>query len=147
MTTQVWTIGFTQTTAESFFDRLRRSGVKRLMDVRLHNTSQLSGFAKSDDLAFFLREIAGIDYVHLPMLAPLDWMLDEYKKNKGDWSVYERRFTDLMASRRIEDELSIDDMDNSCLLCSEAKPHHCHRRLVVEYLNARWGGGLSVRHI
>lgn len=143
----VATIGFTQTTAESFFDRLLGAGVRRVVDVRLHNTSQLAGFAKAEDLAYFLGRIGGIGYEHQPLLAPTDDMLKAYKKEKGDWSVYEGRFMGLLAQRRVEERLRPALLDGACLLCSEAKAHHCHRRLVCEYLNARWGGALSVRHL
>lgn len=146
-TLNVATIGFTKTTASRFFERIKRSGVKRVIDVRLHNTSQLAGFAKADDLAYFLKAICGVDYVHEPMLAPTDDILKAYKRDGGDWTVYERKFTDLMASRRIETQLSPDVFQDVCLLCSEDKPHHCHRRLVCDYLNRKWDGALSVRHL
>jgi uncharacterized protein (DUF488 family) len=142
----VYTIGFTKKNARRFFDLLRDSTTKRLVDVRLNNVSQLAGFAKRDDLKFFLSEICDIDYLHLPLLAPTQEMLDEYKKGGGDWDLYERRFLDLMETRSIEDELSRDVVEESCLLCSEDKPHHCHRRLVVEYLRDRWGG-LAIQHL
>ena len=143
----VSTIGFTQTTAEGFFERLLKAKVRKVIDVRLHNTSQLAGFAKADDLSYFLRKIGGIQYVHQPLLAPTDAMLKAYKKEKGDWSAYERQFLSLMAERRIEERLQPESLDSACLLCSEAKPHHCHRRLVCEYLNDRWGSRLTVRHL
>ncbi len=143
----VATIGFTQTTAENFFGRLRGAGVQKVVDVRLHNTSQLSGFAKADDLAFFLKALAGIQYAHMPLLAPTDEMLNAYKKQKGEWDVYERRFLDLMGERKIEQRLQPEILRDACLLCSEAKPHHCHRRLVCDYLNSKWGGALSVKHL
>ncbi len=141
------TIGFTQTTAKSFFDRLKAAGVRSVIDVRLHNTSQLAGFAKSDDLAYFLQSIGGIGYRHEPLLAPTDQILKAFKKDKGDWRVFETSFNALMTERRIEDRLKPDLFDGGCLLCSEATPHHCHRRLVCEYLNGRWGGALKVRHL
>ena len=143
----VSTIGFTKTTAEGFFERLLESGVKRIIDVRLHNTSQLAGFAKSDDLAYFLKKIGGIEYVHELLLAPTDAMLKAYKKEKGDWDAYEARFMTLMAKRQIENRLKPEMLDGTCLLCSEATPHHCHRRLVCEYLNDKWNGALGVRHL
>lgn len=143
----VSTIGFTQTTAEGFFERLLKSGVNKVVDVRLHNTSQLAGFAKADDLAYFLKKIGGIQYVHQPLLAPTDAMLKAYKKEKGDWGVYEGRFLALMAEREIEKHFTPDVFDGACLLCSEATPHHCHRRLVCEYLDKMWGGSLAVRHL
>jgi uncharacterized protein (DUF488 family) len=143
----VLTIGFTKSNAERFFERLLSSGTKKVVDVRLHNTSQLAGFAKSEDLAYFLRKIGGIQYVHQPLLAPTDTMLKAYKKEKGDWAVYEEKFLGLMAERQIERRLSPEMFNDTCLLCSEDTPHHCHRRLVCDYLNARWGGSLSIRHL
>jgi uncharacterized protein (DUF488 family) len=141
------TIGFTKSTAEYFFDRLVRAGVKKIIDVRLHNTSQLAGFAKSDDLTYFLNKIGGIAYAHEPLLAPTEDMLKAFKKDKGDWAIYRDRFVALMAERRIQDKLYPDQLDGCCLLCSEAVPHHCHRRLVVEYLNERWNNCLSICHL
>jgi|SRR5579884_116559 len=143
----VATIGFTKSNAEHFFERLRKAGVKKLIDVRLHNTSQLAGFAKSDDLAYFLRKIGGIEYVHQPILAPTDSILKAFKKEKGDWDVYQGRFLQLMEERKIEHRLKPEMLEGACLLCSEATPHHCHRRLVCEYLNAKWSGLLNVKHL
>ena len=136
---RICTIGFTNKTAEDFFMRLQLSGVKRVVDVRLNNVSQLAGFSKRDDLRYFLKAILGIDYVHLPILAPTQDMLDGFKKNKGDWKVYEEKFLRLIQDRQIEKQISQDDVDEGCLLCSEDKPHYCHRRLVAEYLRQHWG--------
>jgi uncharacterized protein (DUF488 family) len=143
---KIFTIGFTNKKAEDFFEKLRTAGVKRVVDVRLNNISQLAGFSKKDDLRYFLRAVADIDYVHLPELAPTKEMLEAYKKFKGDWSVYEMEFLELMERRRIEMTLSMDVIDNGCLLCSEDKPHHCHRRLVAEYLQGRWAQ-VAVQHL
>jgi uncharacterized protein (DUF488 family) len=146
-TIDVATIGFTQTSAKDFFERLAKANIKSIIDVRLHNRSQLSGFAKADDLAYFLNIIAGIEYVHEPLLAPTEELFTAYKKRKIDWKSYERDFLELMAQRRIESELEPEEFHRSCLLCSEAKPHYCHRRLICEYLNEKWTRGLSVRHL
>jgi uncharacterized protein (DUF488 family) len=136
---EIYTIGFTQTTAERFFKRLADAGVARLLDVRLNNTSQLAGFAKAKDLPYFLRDLVGATYEHEPLLAPTQKLLDEYKKRKGDWRAYEEQFLSLMASRGIESTLSIDDFRSpTALLCSEASAEHCHRRLVCEYLAGNW---------
>jgi uncharacterized protein (DUF488 family) len=143
----VSTIGFTKTTAEGFFERLLKADVKKVVDVRLYNTSQLAGFAKADDLAYFLKKLGGIEYAHQPLLAPTDALLKAYKKEKGDWRAYEERFLGLMAERRIETEFTPASFDGACLLCSEATPHHCHRRLICDYLNGKWGGTLAVRHL
>ena len=137
---RLFTIGFTQKSAEHFFSLLKESGAKRVVDVRLHNISQLAGFSKRDDLRYFLRAICGMDYIHLPVLAPTSAMLDEYKKGKGGWPQYERKFLSLVRSRRIEDAVDRRILSGSCLLCSEDKPDHCHRRLIAEYLQKQWGG-------
>lgn len=142
----LFTIGFTQTSAASFFGTLQRSGAKRVVDVRLNNVSQLAGFAKRKDLEYFLQEICGMDYVHLPELAPTQDMLDAYKKHKGDWDVYAGRFLALMRQREIERRLDPELIAGSCLLCSEHQPHHCHRRLVAEYLQQHWGD-VAIQHL
>lgn len=143
---KLFTIGFTKKTAEKFFKALRQAKVKRIVDVRLNNVSQLAGFAKRKDLEFFARELCGAEYVHLPELAPTKDMLDAYKKARGSWEEYERRFLDLMRQRRIEETVPRELLDDGCLLCSEDKPHHCHRRLVAEYLRERWGN-VTVEHL
>ncbi|OGQ84900.1 MAG: hypothetical protein A3G40_16350 [Deltaproteobacteria bacterium RIFCSPLOWO2_12_FULL_57_22] len=143
---KIFTIGFTKKSAETFFTRLKSAGVKRLVDVRLNNVSQLSGFAKKDDLRFFTKSICNIDYVHALDLAPTADILDAYKKQKGDWSVYERQFLDLMSKRRIEETTPREMLDGGCLLCSEEKPQYCHRRLVAEYLKEKWGD-VDIEHI
>lgn len=137
---EIYTIGFTKRTAESFFESLKRAEIDRLIDVRLHNSSQLAGFAKQTDLEYFLRKICGADYVHEPLLAPSQELFDAFKKEKGTWQVFERGFFDLMAARRVEDQVSRDLFaGRPVLLCSEATADNCHRRLVVEYLDAKWG--------
>ncbi len=134
---KIFTIGFTKTSAENFFWRLGQSGARKIIDVRLNNVSQLAGFAKRDDLKYFANTICGMEYQHVPKLAPTKDILDAYKKNKGSWEDYELKFLDLMAERKIE-KMHRSALDGACLLCSEDKPHHCHRRLVAEYLKDAW---------
>jgi uncharacterized protein (DUF488 family) len=143
---KIYTIGFTKKSAETFFTKLKTAAVARLVDVRLNNVSQLAGFTKKDDLRYFAKEICDIDYVHLPTLAPTQDILDAYKKQKGDWSVYERKFLDLMKARRIEESTNRATLEGACLLCSEEEPTHCHRRLVAEYLGEKWGD-VIIQHI
>jgi uncharacterized protein (DUF488 family) len=143
---KVFTIGFTKKSAQRFFAMLRESGAKRIFDVRLNNLSQLAGFAKKDDLAYFLKELCGMEYVHLPELAPTQEILDEFKKQKGDWNTYEARFLALMKQRRIEETVSRELITDSCLLCSEDKPQLCHRRLVAEYLKQQ-GDDVDITHL
>lgn len=129
----IFTIGFTKKSAEEFFTRLKQPGLQRLVDVRLNNSSQLAGFAKKSDLEYFLRAICGIEYVHLPELAPTQALLDSYKKKKGEWAHYAEEFLALMRNRKVEETVSRAMLDGGCLLCSEDTPEHCHRRLVAEY--------------
>ncbi|MEW6662093.1 MAG: DUF488 family protein [Bacillota bacterium] len=144
---EVYTIGFAQKAAEEFFGALRRVGIKRLVDVRLNNTSQLAGYTKARDLPFFLRELCGIEYRYEPLLAPSQAILDAYKKEKGSWQEYENQFLALMAQRRVEEKIPQSLLDiPTVLLCSEANANHCHRRLVLEYLQEKWGG-LKIIHL
>jgi uncharacterized protein (DUF488 family) len=145
-TPTVYTIGFTRKHADEFFPLLQQAGVRRVLDIRLNNTSQLAGFTKREDLPYFLRAIANMDYVHLPQLAPSPEIFTAYKKLKGAWPVYEERFLALMAERRVEESVPRALVDGGCLLCSEPTPEHCHRRLVAEYLRGKWGG-LRIVHL
>jgi uncharacterized protein (DUF488 family) len=142
----VFTIGFTQKTAEQFFEKLRAAGVKRIVDVRLNKTSQLAGFSKRDDLRFFAKAILNVDYVEAPLLAPSKELFTKFKTNKGRWEDYQRDFNALLTERRIEDKIDPAILAGGCLLCSEPEPDECHRRLVVEYLQRHWGN-LSVTHL
>jgi len=144
---EVYSIGFTKKTAEQFFGLLKAAGIRRLLDVRLNNVSQLAGFSKRDDLQYFLREVCCAEYRHEPLLAPTKEMLDHYKKHKGTWEEYERRFLALMTDRQIELKLNATDfVTPTVLLCSELAPTHCHRRLVLEYLQQKWPD-LTIRHL
>ena len=144
---EIYTIGFTKTTAEHFFGRLKSARVKRLLDVRLNNSSQLAGFAKAKDLPYFLRELIGAEYEHELLLAPTHDLLDAYKKRKGSWAAYVDGFLGLMAERKVETRLDpLDFRVPTALLCSEATAEHCHRRLVCEYLAMHWPG-VEVTHL
>ena len=136
---KLYTIGFTRKSAANFFGLLRGSGARRLVDVRLRNTSGLAGFAKKNDLAWFLRELCDMDYVHLPRLAPTDALLDGYRKKFITWDEYEPHFNALMERRLIQAAVPQDVIADACLLCSEDTPERCHRRLVAEYLQRHWG--------
>jgi uncharacterized protein (DUF488 family) len=145
-TIHVYTIGFTKKTARYFFETLKKAGVKRIIDVRLNNSSQLAGFTKRDDFEYFLKEIGHIEYVHYPDLAPTKAILDAYKKQKGEWGIYEQQFFQLMKERHAEKIISREVLDQGCLLCSEDTPDHCHRRLVAEYLQDKLGD-IHIEHL
>ncbi len=145
---EIYSIGFTKTTAEGFFTRLSANGVRRLLDVRRNPSSQLSGFAKDRDLPYFLRELVGAEYVYEPLFAPSDEILAAYKR-RGEmpWPEYEARFVALLREREVERRLDRDAfLTPTALLCSEDTPEHCHRRLALEYLAEHWGG-LQITHL
>jgi len=134
----LFTIGFTKKNARGFFTILKDAGVQKIIDVRLSNVSQLAGFAKRDDLEFFLQKLCDCDYQHFPNLAPTKELLSGYKRKEFDWAEYERRFTALLCQRQIEKLIDVEGLGNSCLLCSEVLADQCHRRLVAEYLVAKY---------
>lgn len=134
----VYTIGYTGKSAKMFFESLLKSEIRRIIDIRLHNTSQLAGFTKKSDLPYFLQTICGAEYMHMPILAPTAELLDAYKKHGMDWSLYENGFRQLMLDREVAQRLPKELVDKSCLLCAEKYPIHCHRRLVAEYLRSQW---------
>jgi uncharacterized protein (DUF488 family) len=144
---EVYSIGFTKKSAKQFFDILKKAGIRCLLDVRLNNVSQLAGFAKRDDLEYFLREICQASYIHEPLLAPTQEMLDDYRQRRIPWPEYEKKFLALMAERGVEHRLDPATFaTRTVLLCSEPEPDHCHRRLVLEYLIEKWGN-LDIRHL
>jgi uncharacterized protein (DUF488 family) len=144
---EIYTIGFSKKSAEAFFGALRKVGIRRLIDIRLSNTSQLAGFTKRDDLKFFLKELCSAEYIYEPMLTPTKDLLDSYRKKKITWQDYEKNFLNLMAERKIEEKIDQNLFnDPTVLLCSESKVNHCHRRLVLEYLQDKWGS-LRIEHL
>lgn len=144
--TILFTIGFTKKKAEMFFGKLSDAGVEKLIDIRLNNVSQLAGFAKKNDLIYFLKKICNCDYTHKPLLAPTKEILDGYKKKVIDWSEYEKRFNDLLKERKAHTLVSSSELHMACLLCSEPTPEKCHRRLVAEYLK-NYFENIEIRHL
>ena len=143
---KLFTIGFTQKTAKQFFGLLQRAGVRRVLDTRLNNRSQLAGFSKGEDLGFFLEAIAGIAYRYAPEMAPTQAMLDRYKKGKGSWDEYETEYLRLLEQRTVSQRITEAELADACLLCSEHEPTHCHRRLAAEYLQRHFRG-LEIVHL
>ena len=138
METTLFTIGFTKKTAQDFFTLIKCNDIKCVIDVRLNNVSQLAGFTKKTDLEYFLREICDCGYRHLPILAPTKDILDAYKKKKISWENYTIQYNALLKSRRIENHISLDDLNGSCFLCSELTADNCHRKLAAEYLKDKY---------
>lgn len=144
---KLYTIGFTQTSAEEFFTKIKRSRIKTLIDTRINNSSQLAGFSKSKDLKFFLKELCDVNYIHKLDLAPTKDLLDAYKGKKITWDNYANEFTKLIRKREVEKKIPLELLNSSCLLCSEKSPHHCHRRLVAEYLQEELSTELTIEHL
>lgn len=146
MVVTLFTIGFAGHSAAEFFERLRCAGVRRVLDVRLNNTSQLAGFTKKEDLRYFLRAIGGIDYLHVPEFAPTPELFEAYKKQKGSWAAFAAAFRRLLVERAAQRVLTPAAAHLGCLLCSEKEPQHCHRRLVTEHLERHWPA-VRVEHL
>lgn len=142
----IFTIGFAGKSACEFFTKLKDAGVKRVIDVRLNNVSQLAGFTKKQDIEYFLKEIGRIEYIHKPEFAPTKSILDAYKKKEIDWSEYERQFHELINERQIDNLITREHINNACFLCTESTPEKCHRRLVAEFFQKLWGDVL-IHHL
>lgn len=130
----VFDIGSSGKSAETFFNTLKISGVKKLIDIRLNNTSQLSGFTKKNDFKFFLKEIIDVEYEHILDFAPTKDILDDFKNKKINWQQYEKKYIKLLDDRKIKEKYKDYNFNNCCFLCSEVKNTNCHRRLLKEYL-------------
>ena len=143
---ELFTIGFAGKSAEEFFTSLVKNGVRKVIDVRLNNVSQLAGFTKKNDLQYFLKVIAAIEYEHVPLLAATKELMEGFRGGKISWEEFEAAYLDLLEERQVLTKLKPEDFDRACLLCSEEKPDHCHRRLAAEWLKGKWGG-MEVRHI
>jgi uncharacterized protein (DUF488 family) len=144
---QVATIGFTGKDAHTFFDLLKSAQVRTVLDIRLNNTSQLAGFAKKQDLPYFLDKLCDAAYVEMPELAPEPDLFKRYQAKQLAWDEFTAEYIELIAKRRVESNLDIDLFHSACLLCSEHLPHHCHRRLAVEYLNSQWNSRMTITHL
>ncbi len=130
----LYTVGFSGKDAKTFFELLKLNNIQTLLDVRLNNVSQLSGYTKKNDLAYFLDKICGIKYNHLSILAPTKEILDAYKSKKISWNAYEAKYISLINERKIENELKNIDFNKACLLCSEKSADQCHRRLAANII-------------
>ena len=132
--TSLYTIGFSGKDAKTFFELLKLNKIQTLFDVRLNNVSQLAGYTKKSDVAYFLDKICNIKYTHLPILAPTKEILDEYKNKRISWKDYESKYVTLINQRQIGRHLRDIYFDNSCLLCSETKAEQCHRMLAANII-------------
>jgi len=143
----IYTIWFTKKSANDFFWLLKNSKVKEVIDTRINTTSQLSWFAKSTDLPYFLEKITWSSYSHEISYAPTKELLKQYRSKELDWEEYESLYRTLIKDRNIELLRNIKDMDWSCLLCSEHQPHFCHRRLLAEYLSEVFPNSIHIEHL
>ncbi|MDF3818591.1 DUF488 domain-containing protein [Leptospira sp. 96542] len=137
---KLYTIGFTSKSAETFFGLLQKNDVKKIIDTRINNTSQLSGFAKGKDLSYFAKKVANISYVHDVGMAPTKELLETYRKGGMTWEGYETAYLNLLDMRNVGKKINIDSLHMNCLLCSEHTPEKCHRRLLAEYIKAKFNG-------
>ena len=136
----LFTIGFAQKSAEEFFTLLKDAKVRKIVDVRLNNVSQLAAFTKKKDLEYFLKVILGAEYVHMPEFAPTKEILDGFKKKSLPWDEYVKQYNELIESRNLESIIREFDFNQVCLLCSEPTVENCHRRLAAEYIKSLISG-------
>lgn len=143
---KLYTIGFTNKSAQKFFELLKKSEVVKIVDTRINNTSQLSGFAKGSDLSFFAKEVGNMGYLHKIDFAPTKELLDRYRKEIITWEEYEIEYLNLLDTRKIGSKINVEELHQNCLLCSEHTPEKCHRRLLAEYLKARFND-IEIHHL
>lgn len=143
---KLYTIGFTNKPAQKFFELLKKNEVAKIVDTRINNSSQLSGFAKGKDLAYFSKEIGNIDYLHKVDFAPTKELLSKYRKEVISWEEYEVEYLNLLDIRKIGNKINIEELHQNCLLCSEHTPEKCHRRLLAEYLKERFND-IEIQHL
>ena len=133
----LYTIGFTKKNAQKFFELLKNAGVRKLVDIRINNASQLAGFAKGTDLKFFMKAICNAEYEHITELAPTKELLKNYQDKVIDWNGYTVVFKKILQDRHIAERFNVENFDNCCFLCTEDTPEQCHRRLVAEFFKAK----------
>ncbi len=145
----LYTIGFTKKSAKEFFEALRFRSVEVLVDTRINNVSQLAGFTKSDDLKYFLKAIGNIDYIYRPDFAPTKELLKEWRDGTISWEQYEEQYMSIQEKRGTYKNFLADfeKYEKICILCSEATPEHCHRRLLAEKLEKEFPNDIKVIHI
>ena len=142
---EILSAGTSGSTAEQFFERLKSARATSVIDTRLHRSSQLAGFAKERDLRYFLPRLSSARYDVEPLLAPEDANLKAFRSKTLEWPEYEERYLDLLVRRQVHLSIDFDHWgERPVLLCSEAQPLHCHRRLAAQYLRDHLKGGVSI---
>lgn len=143
---KLYTIGFTNKSAQKFFELLKKNEVVKIVDTRINNTSQLSGFAKGSDLSYFAKEVGNMGYLHKVDFAPTKELFDKYRKEIITWETYEIEYLNLLDARKIGNKINVEELHQNCLLCSEHTPEKCHRRILAEYLKARFND-IAIHHL
>lgn len=144
----IYTMGFTKKSARQFFELVRAHDIDLLIDIRLSNKSQLAGFTKGEDLVYFLDELCHCGYEHCLAFAPTKELMDSYQNNRIKQPEFEAIYNQLLKDRGdYKDFLNkYGAYENVCLLCSEATPERCHRRLLAEAI-VREFPQLRVEHL
>lgn len=146
----LYSIGFTQKSAEDFFGLLKNYKIDCLIDVRLNPNGQLSRFAFEKDLPFFLDKLAnGCKYAHRVDLAPQNELLKEVR-TKGSAMSKDYKLFEIQFNNYLEKESQIEnfveqfkDFKNVALLCSEHTTEKCHRRLVSNMLIRKFSNDIN----
>ncbi|MCL2684070.1 MAG: DUF488 domain-containing protein [Synergistaceae bacterium] len=138
--TTIFTMGFTQKKARQFFDLIQSNGIELMIDIRLNNISQLAGFTKGDDLEYFLDVICGCRYEYRPDFAPTKEIMEGYKGGTLGWEAYESQYSSLIKERNATRDFAerYGGYEKICLMCSEAKADHCHRRILAGMISGEF---------
>ncbi len=132
----LFTLSAYETTAEQFFETLKKQKADLVLDVRLRNTNQLCGFTKEKDLAYFVHNIAGAQYVHDLLFAPDSDLLDVYTKHVIDWNGYRQAYLSEMEERNARSVFAqkYQQYASICILGTATSHRRSHSEALLEYL-------------
>ena len=143
----LYTIGYSEKTAQEFFELLKLNHIDCLVDIRIYPDHEGAMYASKRDLPYLLKELAGCDYTYMGSLAPTPKLLEDVHKD-NDHDKYARGFAKIMAEGKIPHSLDREffEKQTCCLLCFEATAEFCHRRLVAEQMQ-KYLEGMEIIHL
>jgi uncharacterized protein (DUF488 family) len=133
----LWTIGYERLLPPALVNELQAAGVQRLIDVRFRPQSRRPGMSKTR-LGQLLAD-HGIAYEHRRELGtPADI---RFLFHKGRVAEGAAAFAEHLARNQADAldrlEAELDRGPRTALMCLEADPATCHRRVVTDALRAR----------
>ena len=138
----LYTIGYSGKSEAEFYEILRTHKVSRIIDVRRFKTSKYVPFANGENLSRKCKD----KYVAIPDVAPEKSLLLQWQNGDIAWSYYERTYLEFLQLISAQNFFTEEILDNACLLCMEASPSQCHRKLLAQYL-ANYFPSLKIEHL